>query len=68
MDNIMILMHGPEAARAMRAEGFQGLIVGVTGNLMKDDVNEYIASGADSVLGKPVDMDEIKKILSRFTH
>eukprot|EP01036_Dinobryon_divergens_P024900 gene24900-33391_t len=68
MDNIMILMHGPEAARAMRAEGFQGFIVGVTGNLMKDDVNEYIISGADSVLGKPVNIEEIKKILSRFTH
>ena len=67
MDNIMLVMHGPEAAQAMRAGGFQGLIIGVTGNVMAEDMNQYMASGADYVLGKPVNMDELKQILYRLT-
>jgi CheY-like chemotaxis protein len=68
MDNIMILMHGPEAAQMMRAAGFRGLIVGVTGNVMAEDVQQYMASGADHVLGKPVNMDDLEQILNRLTH
>ena len=68
MDNVMILMHGPEAAKAMRAVGFEGLIIGVTGNVMMEDINQYIASGADCVLGKPVDLEDLKQILDRLTH
>ena len=68
MDNIMVLMHGPEAAQAMRTAGFEGLIVGVTGNVMADDVNQYLASGADYVLGKPVNMEDLKQILNRLTN
>ena len=67
MDNIMILMHGPEAAQAMRAAGFAGLIIGVTGNVMAQDVSQYIHSGADHVLSKPVNIEDLKKILNRLT-
>ena len=66
MDNIMITMHGPEAAQAMRAAGFAGLIIGVTGNVMVEDINQYMASGADYVLGKPVNMEDLKQILDRL--
>ena len=68
MDNIMIAMHGPEAAQAMRAVGFAGLIIGVTGNVMADDMNQYMASGADYVLGKPVNLEDLRQILDRLTH
>ena len=67
MDNIMILMHGPEAAQAMRAAGFAGLIIGVTGNVMAQDVSQYIHSGADHVLSKPVNIEDLKQILKRLT-
>ena len=30
------------------------LVVGVTGNVMKDDVVEYLAAGADMIMGKPM--------------
>ena len=47
----------------MRDAGFQGLVIGVTGNVMKDNINEYIASGAKSVISKPVSTEKIKIII-----
>ena len=66
MDNTMLIMHGPEAAQLMRAGGFKGLIVGVTGNVMAEDRDKYIQSGADYVLGKPVKVNELQQILLQF--
>ena len=66
MDNIMHRMHGPEAAQAMRSAGFKGLIVGVTGNVMPEDVQDYIKRGADYVIGKPVRINELRQILEKI--
>lgn len=66
MDNTMVRMNGPEAAQRMRSGGFEGLIVGVTGNVMAQDVARFVASGADCVLGKPLNLEELKQILRRF--
>ena len=66
MDNIMHVMHGPEAAQVMRAAGYRGLIVGVTGNVMEHDVRDYILHGADYVMGKPVQVNELRKILEKI--
>ena len=30
------------------------LVVGVTGNVMDDDVVEYLTAGADMIMGKPM--------------
>lgn len=46
-------MHGPETARAIRATGFIGFIVGVTGNINDCDVEEYITAGANAILANP---------------
>jgi CheY-like chemotaxis protein len=62
MDNIMIHMHGPEAAQLMRSNGFKGLIVGVTGNVMA----HYLASGADCVLDKPVNVEDLTIVLKKL--
>ena len=59
MDNIMLKVNGPEAAQEMRSLGFRGLIIGVTGNVLADDVSDYINKGADRVLPKPVVLGDI---------
>lgn len=66
MDNIMIHMHGPEAAQLMRSNGFKGLIVGVTGNVMAPDLAHYLASGADCVLDKPVNVEDLTIVLKKL--
>ena len=66
MDSVMLHMQGPAAAQAMRAMGFEGMIVGVTGNVMADDVAQYLQAGADQVLFKPVVVDELDAVLNLF--
>ena len=63
MDNIMLRMNGPEAAQLMRKNGFQGRIVGVTGNVLPEDMQAFVCQGADCVLTKPVGLKEIKSVL-----
>jgi len=66
MDNIMSEMNGPQAAEAMRKNKFSGLIIGVTGNILDDDVSDFVAHGADSVLAKPVSKDKLKQIVGKI--
>ena len=63
MDNLMPVMNGVQAARAMRLAGYPYIIAGVTGNVMEDDVAEYLDAGADTVFAKPVRMNSLKKLL-----
>jgi len=58
-------MNGPEATQMIRSLGFKSLkIVGVTGNVMPDDVLYFINCGADTVLGKPIDITKFDNIMS----
>ena len=63
MDNIMLRMNGPEAAQLMRKNGFKGRIIGVTGNVLPEDMQAFVDSGADRVLPKPVGVEQIKNVL-----
>ena len=63
MDNLMPVMNGMQATRAMRLAGYPYIIAGVTGNVMEDDVAEYLDAGADTVFAKPVRVDSLKKLL-----
>lgn len=55
MDYVMLKMNGPEAARKMRCElGYEGPIIGVTGNALPEDIAFFIENGANSVVIKPL--------------
>jgi len=56
-DYQMPRMDGPTAIRAMRARGYSGPIVGVTGNVLEEDKNVMITAGANTVIEKPFDID-----------
>eukprot|EP01036_Dinobryon_divergens_P029140 gene29140-38203_t len=56
-------MNGLEAVRKLREEGYPKLVVGVTGNVLVEDFLEYLSAGADLVLGKPVKLDLLKRLL-----
>jgi len=64
MDNLMPVMNGVQAASAMRQARFPHIIAGVTGNVMEDDVAEYLDAGADVVFSKPVRLQALKKLLA----
>ena len=65
MHQVMPRMRGTEATKKIRDLGYVGMILGVTGNVLDDDIKEFKAQGADEVLPKPFDMDVFKALLVR---
>lgn len=63
LDNQMPVLSGVEMVTSARLEGLQTMVCGVTGNAMKEDQDEYIESGADYVLTKPVMEASVKTML-----
>ena len=63
MDNVMPNKDGPTATRELRELGYAGIIIGVTGNALPEDVAYFKSQGANEVLPKPMDIGELKKIL-----
>ena len=57
-------MHGPEAAKTMRDLGYLNPIIAVTGNVSDKDRKQFLISGANQVLEKPVERQMISKILT----
>jgi CheY-like chemotaxis protein len=60
MDFMMPVMDGPTATRKIRDVGYEGLILGVTGNALPSDIELFMGHGADRVLTKPVNVDSLK--------
>ena len=63
MDFVMPIMDGPTATQAIRALGYSGPILGVTGNTLGSDVNHFIQCGANAVLPKPFDLSLFKVLM-----
>ena len=66
LDYEMPVMNGPEAAKQIRMLGSDVFIVGVTGNLMPEDVAFFRGCGANAVLPKPFRMTELDNLI--FEH
>ena len=63
LDYEMPHMRGPEACKKMREMGCSSFIVGVTGNVMSDDVNHFRNCGANWVLPKPFRLEALEEQL-----
>lgn len=66
MDYQMPILDGPAAIRRIRELHFSGFIVGVTGNVVKIDLDAMKASGADEVLTKPFDEEVFERMLGQY--
>jgi CheY-like chemotaxis protein len=65
LDSEVDQMSGPECAKLIRQRGLQDItIIGVTGNVLPEDISAFKKSGANEVLSKPVTIDEIQNILT----
>ena len=64
MDYQMPVMDGPAAISAIRGLGYQGVILGLTGNVLIVDQDVMVAAGADGVLTKPLDIDILWDLLT----
>ena len=64
MDFMMPNMDGPTATSAIRGLGFTGIIIGVTGNHLPEDVLRLTMSGTNTVMSKPLDIDSLTSTIS----
>lgn len=58
LDNNMAHLNGMEAAKLIRKAGYQGIIIGVTGDVFVEQREEFIACGANTVMSKPLNTSE----------
>ena len=55
IDYVMTTMNGPEAVRVMRRDlRYDGIVIGVTGNALPEDISFFEENGADCVITKPL--------------
>ena len=66
MDYQMLIMDGPAAISAIRALGYEGVILGLTGNVLAVDQDVMVRAGAQAVLTKPLDIDILWNTLQRM--
>jgi signal transduction histidine kinase/CheY-like chemotaxis protein len=57
LDYEMPVLNGPSAARQLRDQKCDLLIIGVTGNVLPEDKAHFMSQGANIVLAKPLDLD-----------
>ena len=58
----MPVMDGPTAAKEIRRMGCDVFIVGITGNMLNEDVEYYLSRGANAVLPKPLQMSVLENV------
>jgi CheY-like chemotaxis protein len=63
MDYEMPRLSGPLAVEKLRSLGIVTPVVGVTGNVMKEESEYYIQCGADKVIHKPFTVKTLERAL-----
>jgi CheY-like chemotaxis protein len=63
-DSLSSRMNGPTAVKELRALGCHVPIIGLTGNVLPEDVELFISHGADAVLGKPLTINRLADCLA----
>uniref|UniRef100_A0A0W0G6Q9 histidine kinase n=1 Tax=Moniliophthora roreri TaxID=221103 RepID=A0A0W0G6Q9_MONRR len=65
LDNQMPSVSGIQAVQILRQKGRRDFIVGLTGNALIPDQEEYLRAGVDHVLTKPVWEAQLREVLRR---
>jgi CheY-like chemotaxis protein len=65
MDFEMPVMNGPSAARRLRENRCDLLIIGVTGNVLPEDQSYFLEQGANVVLRKPLNVSDLLEEIER---
>ena len=57
-------INGELLSKILRGIGFQGMIVGITGNGVQKDIDQFINNGADYVFVKPFNKEKMKLLFN----
>lgn len=67
LDSDMPGISGVDVAERLRAAGYPWAIVGVTGHVHQEDIDNFVQHGASIVLSKPLDFARLEKVLQDMT-
>ena len=59
-------MNGPDAVKKLRHGGCDSFVVGITGNVLPEDITHFKDCGANEVLHKPVDLDSLAALWMEY--
>ena len=68
MDIQMPIMSGIEAQKLIRTCGLSTPIIALTANVMKEEVEAYLAAGFNDHLAKPLDREDLQLKLNKYCH
>jgi DNA-binding response OmpR family regulator len=66
MDHMMPLMDGIETTQKLRAQGYKGIIVGLTANALAGNDKMFKQNGFDDFISKPIDMRQLSACLNKY--
>lgn len=66
MDYEMPNLNGPDATRELIKRGCNSVVIGITGNVLPEDIKTFVDSGAYDVLGKPLIIEQLERLFSRY--
>ena len=67
MDGAMPHMNGGDAIKKIRDFGCNALIIGISGNVLQEDIDLFMISGANAVLPKPLQFSDLDALLSEYS-
>lgn len=65
MDYQMPIMNGLDATKIIKSFDNPPIVVGVTGNGLQGDIDVFMEAGADTVMIKPINIDEFVTYVSK---
>lgn len=63
LDNEMPVLKGRDAVKEMRRLGFTNPVLGVTGNALQEDIEDFVANGVNVVVLKPLTAFKFKEAM-----
>ena len=64
LDNEMPILRGRDAVHQVREMGYKGVVIGVTGNVTDEDVDDFVEQGVDLVILKPLTVESFENAMA----